>query len=105
MAKIAIKDTIMRTVNVAELKKRLSTFLDYTKNGEVIVIRDRNLLVAKLIPFAAEDGTEEDLALAAAGVIRLPAKPLDLDRLGKMPRAVVRGTAATQAILDERGHR
>ena len=34
--------------------------------------------------------------------MRLPAKPLDLDRLGKMPRAIVRGTAAIQALLDER---
>ena len=92
----------MRTVNVAELKNRLSTYLAYAKNGEVIVIRDRNLPVARLIPFTANDASEEDLALAAAGVIRLPPKPLDLDRLGKMPRAIVRGTAATQAILDER---
>ncbi len=37
----------MRTVNVAELKNRLSTFLGYAKNGEVIVIRDRNLHVAR----------------------------------------------------------
>jgi hypothetical protein len=55
-----------------------------------------------LIPFTAEDSTEEDLMLAAAGAMRLPAKPLDLQRLGKLPRATVRGTAATQAILDER---
>jgi prevent-host-death family protein len=92
----------MRSVNIAELKNRLSTYLTYARNGEVIVIRDRNLPVARLIPFTAEDATEEDLMLAAAGAMRLPAKPLDLDRLGKMPRAMVRGTAAIQAILDER---
>jgi hypothetical protein len=46
MAIIAIKDSIMRSVNVAELKNRLSTYLAYARNGEVIVIRDRNLPVA-----------------------------------------------------------
>jgi prevent-host-death family protein len=102
MAIIAIRDSIMRSVNVAELKNRLSTYLAYARNGEVIVIRDRNLPVARLIPFTAEDPAEEDLMLAASGAMRLPTKPLDLHHLGKMPRATVRGTAAVQAILDER---
>jgi prevent-host-death family protein len=92
----------MRSVNVAELKNRLSTYLTYAKSGEVVIIRDRNLPVAKLIPFIAEDASEEELALVAAGAMRLPEKPLDLDQLWKMPRATVRGSAATQAILDER---
>ena len=69
----------MRSVNVAELKNRLSTYLTYAKSGEVIVIRDRNLPVAKLIPFTAEDASEEELALVAAGAMRLPEEPLDLD--------------------------
>ena len=92
----------MRSVNVAELKNRLSTYLTYAKSGEVVIIRDRNLPVAKLIPFIAEDASEEELALVAAGAMRLPEKPLDLDQLWKMPRATVHGNAATQAILDER---
>jgi prevent-host-death family protein len=91
----------MRSVNVAELKNRLSTYLTYAKNGEVVIIRDRNLPVAKLIPFIAEDASEEELALVAAGAMRLPEKPLDLDQLWKMPRATVRGNAATQAVLEE----
>ncbi len=92
----------MRSVNVAELKNRLSTYLTYAKSGEVVIIRDRNLPVAKLIAFVAEDASEEELALVAAGAMRLPEHPLDLDQLWKMPRATVRGNAATQAILDER---
>ena len=92
----------MRSVNVAELKNRLSTYLTYAKSGKVVVIRDRNLPVAKLVPFTAEDASEEELALVAAGAMRLPEKPLDLDRLWKMPRANVRKNAATQSVLDER---
>jgi prevent-host-death family protein len=92
----------MRSVNVADLKNRLRTYLTYAKSGEVIVIRDRNLPVAKLIPFTAEGASEEELALVAAGAMRLPEEPLDLDQLWKMPRATVRGNAAVQAFLDER---
>lgn len=92
----------MRSVNVADLKNRLRTYLTYAKSGEVIVIRDRNLPVAKLIPFTAEGASEEELALVAAGAMRFPEEPLDLDQLWKMPRATVRGNAAVQAVLDER---
>ncbi len=92
----------MRTVNVAELKNRLSTYLTFAKAGEVVVIRDRNLPVAKLIPFTADDANEEELTLVAAGAMRLPEKPLNVGQLSKMPRATVRGNAATQAVLSER---
>ena len=92
----------MRSVNVAELKSRLSIYLGYARSGEVVVIRERNLPVAKLVPFVAEDAGEDELALVAQGAMRLPEKPLDVDRFLKMPQADVRGNAATQALLDER---
>ena len=87
---------------MAELKNRISTYLTYAKNGEAIIIRDRNLPVAKLIPFVAENASDEELALVAAGTMCLPEETLDLERLWKMPRATVRGNAGTRAILDER---
>ncbi|MGA8618948.1 MAG: type II toxin-antitoxin system prevent-host-death family antitoxin [Candidatus Sulfotelmatobacter sp.] len=42
----------MRSVSAAELKNRLSKYLAFAKGGEEIVIRDRNLPVAKLVPFS-----------------------------------------------------
>lgn len=39
----------MRSVNVAELKNSLSKYLTFAKGGEEVVIRDRNLPVAKLV--------------------------------------------------------
>jgi hypothetical protein len=35
----------MRSVNVAELKNRLSMYLSFARSGEEVVIRDRNLPV------------------------------------------------------------
>ncbi len=102
VAIVAMTRFAIRSVNIAELKNRLSTYLAFAKSGEVIVIKDRDLPVAKLIPFTAEHASEEELALLAAGAMRLPEEPLDLDQLWKMPRATISGNAAVQALLDER---
>jgi prevent-host-death family protein len=62
----------MRSVNVAELKNRLSKYLTFAKSGEEIIIRGRNLPVAKLVPFLSDDASEEELLLVAAGKMRIP---------------------------------
>ena len=38
----------MRSVNVAELKNSLSRYLTYAKQGEEIIVRERNLPVRSL---------------------------------------------------------
>jgi antitoxin (DNA-binding transcriptional repressor) of toxin-antitoxin stability system len=43
----------MKSVNVAELKYRLSAYLKLARNGEEIIIRDRKLPIAKLIPVSS----------------------------------------------------
>ena len=55
----------MRSVNVAELKDQLSKYLTFAKAGEEVVIRDRNLPVAKLVPFSAEGADEQELKLSS----------------------------------------
>jgi len=92
----------MRTVNIAELKNQLSKYLAFAKAGEEIIIRSRRLPVAKLVPFSAGDATEEELQLVAEGKLRLPERTLDVDELFKIPTGRVRGSAAIQAVLDER---
>src|SRR5258708_12731700 len=64
--------SLMRSVNVAELKNQLSKYLTFAKGGEEIVIRDRNLPVAKLVPFSPEQPTEQQLLLVPAHKIPLP---------------------------------
>ena len=92
----------MRSVNVAELKNKLSAYLAYAKAGEEIVVRERNRPIARLVPFAADDATEEELALAAAGILRLPEKPFDYENFSKLPWPKVDGNRGTQAVIDER---
>jgi prevent-host-death family protein len=62
----------MIAVNIAELKARLSSYLQRVRSGEEIVIRDRNLPVAKLVPLLSSEVSTQELALAASGQLRLP---------------------------------
>lgn len=92
----------MRSVNVAELKNQLSKYLTFAKNGEEIVIRERNLPVAKLVPLSTEDVSEEDQLLVAAGIMRLPKRALNVDELLRIPTGRVSGNDAVEALLKER---
>jgi prevent-host-death family protein len=95
-------DDRMRTVNVATLKNQLSKYLTFAKAGEEIIIRERNLPVAKLVPFSAEDVDEQELRLVAEGKMRLPSARLDIDALLRIPTAKVPGNKAVEALLANR---
>jgi len=92
----------MRSVNVAELKNRLSKYLTFAKGGEEVVIRDRNLPVAKLVPFLAEGADDQELMLVAAGKLRLPTVRLDIKELSKIPTGRVAGNKAIQTVIADR---
>jgi prevent-host-death family protein len=92
----------MRSVNVARLKDRLSEYLRMARNGEEVIIRDRNLPVAKLVPFQAEGASEEDLLLVAAGKMRLPRAKFNAKKFNRMPAGRVKGNKAVQALLADR---
>ena len=92
----------MRTVNVAKLKDQLSKYLRFAKSGEEVVIRDRNLPVAKLVPFLAEGADAQELQLVAAGKLRLPTVPLDVQEILKVPTGTVKGNKVIQSVTAER---
>jgi antitoxin (DNA-binding transcriptional repressor) of toxin-antitoxin stability system len=92
----------VRTVNVAKLKDQLSKYLTFAKGGEEVVIRDRNLPVAKLVPFVAAGADAQELKLVAAGKLRLPKARLDVKQFLKIPTGKVKGNKAIRAITAER---
>src|SRR5918912_898449 len=68
------RSTLMRTVNIADLKNNLSAYLERVRKGEELLVKDRNRPIAKLVPLAVgEDLDSEELELAA-DLVRLPAK-------------------------------
>ena len=68
----------MKTVNIAELKNRLSVYLNQVRAGQEILVRDRNTPIARIVPIT--HGTDEDdelHALAAQGKVRLSENVMD----------------------------
>jgi len=92
----------MVSVNVAELKNRLSKYLTFVKGGQEVLIRDRNLPVAMLVPISSDQAGEEELILVAAGKMRLPKRSIDLSKELRIPTGRVIGQAGTQALLRDR---
>lgn len=69
----------MRSVNIAELKNQLSACLHRVRAGEELLIRDRNIPVAKIIPLEDKDLEADELSLVASGQMTLPKKPFHED--------------------------
>ena len=46
----------MKSVNIAELKNRLSVYINDVKAGEEILVRDRNQPVARIVPLVRSRG-------------------------------------------------
>ena len=93
----------MRTTNIAELKNHLSSFLADVKRGEEILISDRNQPIAKIVPLNnTADFSAEELALAAAGILRLPEEAEVSAAFLKEKRPDLKSETAIKAITDER---
>ena len=96
----------MGTVNIAELKDQLSSFLHRVRAGEELVIRDRNLPIAKIVPLHGEDGDPEELSLVASGHMTLPTKQSDQKMFwsigGRMKKSAKIAKAIQQAIAADR---
>lgn len=64
----------MQPVNIADLKNNLSAWLEQVRNGEELIIVDRNRPFARLLPFSPGDDlvAVDEESLVAAGLMRLP---------------------------------
>ena len=60
----------MRSANIADLRNRLTQYLQEVRAGEEIIVRDRQRPIAKIVPFSVDDDDAEDAALVAAGLMR-----------------------------------
>ena len=95
---------VMKPVNVAELKNRLSHYLRLVRKGEALLVRDREQVIARIEPAGAGGRTTGDEAewlarLEQQGVIRRGRGRWTADLLARRPRAEVDVVAA---LLDER---
>ena len=94
----------MRTVKIGELRNQLSAYLQYVRNGEEIVIRDRDKPIARILPFRQEehDWKEKEARLVAEGILKMPVEEIDWDEFFSRPSANVPHDVAVQAVIDGR---
>jgi antitoxin (DNA-binding transcriptional repressor) of toxin-antitoxin stability system len=88
----------MRTVKIGELKSKLSAHIAYVKQGEEVLILDRNTPVARLVPIHSE--TQEDerrRRLIAKGIITPPKTPRVEGQEWPLPP----GPMISQEVMDQ----
>jgi|GraSoiStandDraft_41_1057321.scaffolds.fasta_scaffold298358_4 prevent-host-death family protein len=70
-------NSYMEIVNVARLKNELSAYLRRVRTGEELLIRDRSVPIAKIVPLKQDAIEQDERSLVAAGLMTLPKRPLD----------------------------
>ncbi len=65
---------LSRGANIAELKNNLSVYLKDVKNGGEVIVSERNVPFAKIVPFDdTEEYETEEQKLVAEGILAAPA--------------------------------
>jgi prevent-host-death family protein len=64
----------MRTVNISVLKAHLSAHIEMVRNGEEVLVCDRNKPVARIVPCSTDDEPERERRLIARGILTPPLK-------------------------------
>ena len=91
----------MRSTNIADLRNRLTQYLQEVRAGEEIVVRDRQRPIAKIVPFSVDDDDADDAALVASGLMRKGSGALP-PTFWKARRPRVRLSTAVAALRADR---
>ena len=92
----------MYTSNIASAKSRFSHLIDLVKQGQTVLITERNKPVATLQPVVSSSAAGV-AALHASGLLTPPGKALDVAAFLAAPRAALAsGNSLTDAIVAER---
>jgi prevent-host-death family protein len=100
----------MRSVNIGTLKNQLSAYLQIVRKGEEVVVRDRNVPVARILPFTQAlppegDRDAEEAYLVATGQMSPAKQEMDWKAFWALPRPTVPDQAVKEAIEWAKGDR
>lgn len=95
----------MKTVNIGTLKNKLSSYLRYVRDGEEVIVQDRDVPLARIIPFRTSNISEQEAKLALAGILKLPEEEMDWDAFWKLPTGDVPRDVALEAAIWAKGER
>lgn len=93
----------MRTVNIGTLRNQLSAYLQFVRNGEEVLVRDRDVPVARIVPYTpplpAEGDHEAEMQyLIATGQMKEAKQEMDWEAFWALPRPSVPDEAVREAI-------
>ena len=95
----------MRTVNIGELKARLSAHIQWVRDGEEVLVCDRNQPVARIVPCLLEDTPARERALIARGILTPPLKRRSSSKPWPNPPGNVSDEVMEQVWREEREDR
>ncbi len=89
----------MRTAKISELKAKLSAHIQFVKNGEEVLIFDRNTPVARLVaPGVVEDEDARMRRLIAKGIVAAPRDPQNMAGFLPVPAG---DRVISQEVMDQ----
>ncbi len=93
----------MEKVSVSKLKNQLSAYLKKVRDGQTVLVTDRNKPIASLQPVAPLAGHAERIArLVELGIVSPPkAPPLSIEEIRRI-RPSAPGANLLEALLEER---
>jgi prevent-host-death family protein len=95
----------MRTVNISDLKAQLSAHIQLVRDGEEVLVCDRNQPVARIVPCHLEDRSEQERRLVARGVLTPPLKRRAISAAWPLPPGNVSSKVMKQVWREERENR
>ena len=93
----------MTSVAISDLKASLSEYVQRVRKGEAVMLTDRGIPVAKLVPLTVSEDGESALAeLIRVGQIRPAEKKLSKRFLSRLPRVEDPEGRVRRALTEER---
>jgi prevent-host-death family protein len=93
----------MTKASISQAKDRLSALIKKVQSGESVLITDRGVPVAELVPVRLGRGVPARiLGLAQEGLVRLPEETPDADWLDLPRPSPTPGPSAVDLLLQER---
>jgi prevent-host-death family protein len=93
----------MKSIGIAQLKAHLSRYLGQVKSGQEIVVTERGMPVAKIVPIKGREGTDARREhLARAGLLQLGTGRVRASLLKPPTGPPEVGAGVLKALLDER---
>ena len=95
----------MKTASISELKNRLSAYVDLVRQGETVLLTDRDRPVARIVPLEPGSKASDDSRLAdleRRGILRRARRTGTARLLLSAPPRLPGGVSVLEALLEDR---